>query len=80
MHTQIVQIGNSLGLRLPKTVLESLSLKRAAVLSIQTRGDSIVLRPVKSPRAGWAEAFAGDSIAAEEDLWEGLPATEGWAE
>ena len=77
MQTHIIQIGNSLGLRLPKAVLDSLQLKRASALSIQARGDSIVLRPLHSPRAGWSEAFAADEADAE-DLWGGVPAAEAW--
>jgi antitoxin MazE len=77
VHTHIIQIGNSLGLRLPKAVLDSLGLKRATTLSIQARGDSIVLRPVHDPRAGWAEAFAADE-ATPEDLWGDLPPGEAW--
>ena len=76
MQTHIVQIGNSLGLRLPKAVLDSLQLKRASALSIQAKDDSIVLRPVREPRAGWSEAFAADA-AAGEDLWASLPVGEG---
>jgi antitoxin MazE len=78
MQTQIVQIGNSLGLRLPKSVLASLHLERAAHLSIQTRGDSIVLRPIKKPRDTWSSAFAADPAAEVENLWGELPLDEAW--
>ena len=77
MQTHIIQIGNSLGLRLPKAVLDSLQLKRASALSIKAKGDSIVLRPVHAPRAGWSEAFASEK-GAHEDLWAGVPAGEAW--
>jgi antitoxin MazE len=75
MQTHIIQIGNSLGLRLPKAMLDSLGLKRAAALSIQARGDSIVLKPVHEPRAGWAQAFAAHQ-GAPEDLWGDVPPDE----
>ncbi len=78
MQTQIVQIGNSLGLRLPKVILDSLSLGRATVLSIHTRGDSIVLKPVKAPRSTWAAAFALDPAADDESLWGDLPMSTVW--
>ena len=77
MQTHIIQIGNSLGLRLPKAVLDSLQLKRASALSIKAKGDSIVLRPVHEPRAGWSAAFAADE-AMPEELWGGVPAGEAW--
>ena len=80
MQTHIVPIGNSLGLRLPKAVLESLHLVRASALSIQVRADSIVLKPIKSPRGNWAEAFAAaPKVDAEsENLWGDMPVADGW--
>lgn len=80
MQTHIVPIGNSLGLRLPKAVLESLHLVRASALSIQVRADSIVLRPLKSPRKNWAEAFAAEPAAEGENLWGDMPLAEAWGE
>lgn len=77
MQTHIIQIGNSLGLRLPKALLESLQLKRASALTIQARGDSIVLRPLHKPRDGWAAAFAADP-AKDENLWGDIPADDAW--
>ena len=78
MQAQIIQIGNSLGVRLPKVVLTTLRLERASTLSVQTRGDSIVLKPLKKPRAGWAAAFAASPDAAPENLWGDLPPGEAW--
>ena len=77
MQTHIIQIGKSLGLRLPKAVLDSLQLKRASPLSIKAKGDSIILSPVRAPRSGWSDAFAADA-GRSEDLWSGLPAPEAW--
>jgi antitoxin component of MazEF toxin-antitoxin module len=61
MQTQIVAIGNSYGLRLPKPVLDALYLEKASHVSIQLRKDSIVLRPApkpaaQSPRSGWFDS------------------------
>ena len=78
MQTHIVPIGNSLGLRLPKAVLESLHLVRASTLSIQVRSDSIVLKPVKAPRQDWAAAFAAAPLPEAENLWGDMPVADGW--
>ena len=78
MQTQIVQIGNSLGVRLPKAVLYSFSLGRAAKLDIQMRAGSIVLKPVRAPRSGWAAAFAAAPAVEVEKLWGDLPLSESW--
>jgi antitoxin MazE len=77
MQTQVIQVGNSLGVRLPKSVLDSFSLEKAAKLDIQTRGGAIVLRPVRAPRQGWAKAFQA-APAEAEDLWAGLPVADAW--
>lgn len=78
MQAQIIQIGNSLGVRLPKVVLTTLRLARASTLSVQTHGGSIVLKPVKKPRDHWAAAFAASPDAAPENLWGDLPLDEAW--
>ena len=78
MQTHIVPIGNSLGLRLPKAVLNALHLVRASALSITVQADSIVLMPIRAPRAGWAAAFAAAPDTADESLWGELPVTEAW--
>ena len=77
MQTQIIQVGNSLGIRLPKSVLDTFSLEKSAELDIQTKGGAIVLRPVRAPRHGWVAAFQA-APAVEEDLWGGLPVADAW--
>ena len=77
MQTQVIQVGNSLGIRLPKSVLESCSLEKSAKLDIQTRSGSIVLKPIRKSRDGWAQAFQ-DAPALQEDLWGDLPLTDAW--
>ena len=78
MEARIIQIGNSLGVRLPKNVLATLQLDRASTVMVLTRGDSIVLKPVKKPRNGWAAAFAASSGAAPQNPWGDIPADEAW--
>ena len=78
MQTHIVQIGNSLGLRLPKTVLLTLGLARDSRLSIQTRAGGIVLTPLQSPRSTWQAAFKADPAVEPYNLWGDMPLAEGW--
>lgn len=54
MKTRLVQIGNSRGIRLPKPLIEETGLGDEVELSVQQ--GSIVISPIKSLRAGWAEA------------------------
>jgi antitoxin MazE len=60
MKTKLVKIGNSRGVRLPKTIIEQAGLRENNVELI-VRDDEIILRSPqrrkKNPRAGWDEAF-----------------------
>jgi len=57
MKTNIVRIGNSKGIRLPKSVLDQCRLKDSVELEVE--GNALVIRPVHAPRSGWVEAFSG---------------------
>jgi antitoxin component of MazEF toxin-antitoxin module len=81
METQIVAIGNSYGLRLPKPVLDALHLEKTSHVTIQLRKDSIVLRPapkplVKTPRSGWFDVpfVASDDDSELNQDWQALDA------
>lgn len=57
MKVNLVKIGNSRGVRIPKALLEEIGLTDRAELTV--RGDTLVLRPERRrPRAGWAEAIS----------------------
>jgi len=56
MKTHVVPIGNSRGVRIPKTLLELCHIRDTVNLSV--KGETIVIRPVKRlPRATWEAAF-----------------------
>ena len=54
MKTGLVQIGNSRGIRLPKSVLAEAQLEEEVELKVEP--GCIVIRSARRPRAGWAEA------------------------
>ena len=58
MHAKISQIGNSKGLRLPKSVLETCNLSENDQVKIETKGNVIYLTPLKHPREGWNAGFS----------------------
>lgn len=66
MLTKIVPIGNSRGIRIPKAMLDHCGFGDEAEL--QARNGALILRPVNTPRAGWAEAFAGMAAAKDDFL------------
>ena len=55
VRTQIVKIGNSRGVRLPKLLIEQMGFENDVEILIQ-RGQ-LVLRPLNHPRRGWEEQF-----------------------
>jgi antitoxin MazE len=55
MQVKLVKIGNSYGVRLPKTVIDSCEFSDDLDLTI--KGKSVVLSAEKQPRAGWQEAI-----------------------
>jgi antitoxin MazE len=55
MKTRVVRIGNSRGIRIPKLLLKQ--TRSPDEVDISADGDSLVIRPLKQPRAGWERAF-----------------------
>ncbi len=55
VKARIVKMGNSKGVRIPKTILEQLGLGEEVELSV--REDQLVIRPSQKPRADWEEQF-----------------------
>ena len=55
MELAVIQIGNSKGLRLTKSILERYNIKDKVELILQK--GQIVLRPINQPRKGWDNAF-----------------------
>ncbi|MBM4307945.1 MAG: AbrB/MazE/SpoVT family DNA-binding domain-containing protein [Deltaproteobacteria bacterium] len=54
MKTRLVRIGNSRGIRLPKTIIEQAGLTDEVELGV--RDGTIVIARTSSARAGWANA------------------------
>ncbi len=55
MTTRVISIGNSRGIRIPKLFLDQLRLDEEVELTIEQ--EQLVVRPIRSPRAGWDEQF-----------------------
>ncbi len=55
MKSQIIQIGNSQGIRIPKMLLEDSGIK--GVVELELHPDGILIRNAEKPRAGWDDAF-----------------------
>ncbi|MDA3911189.1 MAG: AbrB/MazE/SpoVT family DNA-binding domain-containing protein [Bacteroidales bacterium] len=55
MELSIIQIGNSKGVRLSKTLIEKYNIKDKVELILEK--GYLILKPISSPRKGWEEAF-----------------------
>lgn len=71
MRANIIRIGNSQGIRIPKVLLEQSRL--GAEVELEVEEDRIVIRPVSRPRLGWEEKFKlmaerGDDRMIDENL------------
>jgi len=63
MKAKLIRIGNSQGVRLPKSVIESCGF--GTEIDLEVRDGTVVLSPVRGARDGWEAAFA--RMAAHDD-------------
>jgi antitoxin MazE len=63
MKTRVVKIGNRYGIRIPLRLLQQANIGDEVVVAVEN--ESLVIRPVRDPRAGWAESF--DEMARRGD-------------
>lgn len=63
MKARIVRIGNSQGIRIPKSILAQVDLGDEVDLEVEA--DRLVIRSAQRPRAGWEEGF--ERMAARGD-------------
>jgi antitoxin MazE len=71
MRANLVRIGNSRGIRIPKPLLEQTGLQDQ--VEIEVRGEQLIIRAANHPRKGWGEAFArmaecGDDALLDESV------------
>jgi len=75
MHTRIVKIGNSHGVRIPKALLEESGL--SGEVDISVNDGTLVIAAAGQPRQGWDEAFRQMALHGDDELLDGDLATTG---
>lgn len=55
MHAEIIKIGNSRGLRIPKAFLEQCKIKSTVNLTVKNH--SLIITTYENIREGWEESF-----------------------
>jgi antitoxin MazE len=71
MRTNIIRIGNSQGIRIPKILLEQSHL--GTEVDLEVEDEKIVIRSASRTRQGWEEKFkfmaeSGDDVMIDGDL------------
>jgi antitoxin MazE len=75
MKTELIRIGNSRGIRIPKPLIEQCGLGDEVDLRIEN--ERLIISPERQPRQGWTEAFrAAGSPADDEFLLESAATNE----
>ena len=67
IHTKLIVIGNSRGIRLPKHIIERLNFTDEIELVIDDDAKQILMRPIGSPRKGWDKSFQ-EMHACQDDI------------
>ena len=66
MELSIIQIGNSKGFRLSKTLIEKYNIKDKVELILEK--GHMILKPISSPRKDWEAAFKEMNENGEDQL------------
>ncbi len=74
MKTQIIQIGNSQGIRIPKVLLEESRI--TGDVDLELHADGILIRNSQQPRDGWDDAFKSMAENEDDELVGGSSSTE----
>jgi antitoxin MazE len=77
IRSKVVKIGNSRGIRIPRTLLEQAGLTDEVELKVE--GDKLIIQSVRLPRKDWGAKFAAMAELGDDHLVDHLSTTE-WDE
>ena len=66
MKTDLIRIGNSRGIRIPKPIIKQCGLGEAVELRVEN--ERIIISPERQPRVGWEEKFRTAGCPAVDEL------------
>jgi antitoxin MazE len=69
MRARVVKIGNSQGIRIPKSLLEQTGIMNDVELEVEK--NQIIIRPISNPRTGWDNAFKAMADRGDDALING---------
>ena len=66
MKADLIKIGNSQGVRIPKAVIEQCGFRGSVEMRVE--GNSLIIMPAQAPRQGWDAAFKAMAEAGDDEL------------
>jgi antitoxin MazE len=66
IRSKVVKIGNSRGIRIPRSLLEQAGLTEEVELSVQ--GDKLIVQSAHLPRQGWDARFLEMAEAGDDQM------------
>ena len=73
LRTRIIRIGNSQGIRIPRTILDQIQLSTDVEMEIDN--EQLIIRRAQQPRQGWDEAFRRMATAGDDQGLADIPNT-----
>ncbi len=74
IRAKVIKIGNSRGIRIPRTLLEQAGLTDEVEMMVE--GDNLIIHAAQLPRQGWAEQFAAMAEQGDDRLLDQASATQ----
>jgi antitoxin MazE len=69
IRSKVIKIGNSRGIRIPRTLLEQAGLTDEVEMIVE--GDKLIIQTAKSPRQGWEAEFKAMTQHGDDLLLDG---------
>lgn len=69
MRANIVRIGNSQGIRIPKVLIEQCGL--GSEVELEVEDNKLIIHSASAPRQGWEKKFQSMAAAGEDALLDG---------
>ena len=76
MKADLIRIGNSQGIRIPKPIIEQCGFRDQVELSVD--GDALVIRPARAGREGWEESFRAMAAQGDDALLDAEATASDW--
>ncbi len=66
IRSKLVKVGNSRGIRIPRTILEQAGLTDDVEMKVE--GNQLIIQAAYHPRQGWEERFASMAEQGDDQL------------